>query len=197
MITARTERLSAAAIALALVLAIGAFSYGCAGQPHSDQSNDASSGETQVGWTGEEDCGLCHSDRADMASGGAMAAVHATNDCLTCHNDSTSLATAHEGATADSKMPKKLKDTDIESDTCLSCHGSWQKLAEKTSGLTVLTDEEGTTVNPHELPAAHVDEKLNCIDCHTVHEESDIAQKSEDSCISCHHKNVYACGTCH
>ncbi|NTW28892.1 MAG: hypothetical protein HGA39_05955 [Coriobacteriia bacterium] len=130
-----------------------------------------------------------------------LAATHASAGvkCMSCHTDEAALKSAHEGATGTSPMPMALKNTTVDQKTCLSsaCHNTTlAELAVKTTTSTVLKDTNGTVVNPHLAPTlnqAHIDAKMTCTDCHSVHAVKDPNQY----CISCHHKNVFECGTCH
>lgn len=128
-----------------------------------------------------------------------FASDHAANmglTCTDCHRDSPELAAAH--AKLDSgKEPRKLKKTAVESDTCLACHDQ-ESLAEQTTGSAVLSDENGTVVNPHELPGNPEHEQVSCTDCHRVHNpKKTVDTAAQQACTSCHHTGVYECGTCH
>ena len=91
-----------------------------------------------------------------MDDAACLAATHAAEGttCATCHTDESGLASAHENATPDEakKRATKLRSTTIDEAACLSCHGSYEELAAKTADLALLTDSEGTTVNPHAMP---------------------------------------------
>ena len=64
--------------------------------------------------------------------------------------------------------------------------------------LTALTDDKGTTVNPHERPAGekHDEENPATCDCHNNHSK-DLEKDAQKYCAQCHHRGVYECGTCH
>jgi Zn finger protein HypA/HybF involved in hydrogenase expression len=80
---------------------------------------------------------------------------------------------------------------------CFSSHEEVD-LPVLTSAVTVLTDSEGTTVNPHELPTNEKHADITCSSCHKMHNSiSDIPKKAKATCATCHHKDVYECGTCH
>ena len=96
----------------------------------------------------------------------------------------------------DYQVPKKLKKTDVSKEACLSCHDQ-AEVAAATADLTVLTDDNGLTVNPHELPGNSEHDKLVCAKCHTMHEEATPDENAADACASCHHAGVYECHTCH
>lgn len=72
------------------------------------------------------------------------------------------------------------------------------QLAAATASSEVLTDAEGTVVNPHDVPVNKSHDALVCIDCHKLHDaEPDPAKTAGKKCVSCHHDNVYECYTCH
>ncbi len=53
-----------------------------------------------------------------------LAAKHGLLDCAFCHDDEQALAAVHEGVTEKTKAPKALEQTEVDPETCLSCHGS-------------------------------------------------------------------------
>ena len=105
-------------------------------------------------------------------------------------------------------MPKKLKNTAVSEETCLTsgCH-SMDELVAATASSTVLTDSNGTVKNPHEMlidenHIANSNADLACSSCHKMHEENGaesqaVAESAQAKCTGCHHQNVYECGTCH
>lgn len=122
-----------------------------------------------------------------------------TMTCITCHNDEKGLAARHKSPDV-SKLEKldRLKKTGIDQEACFACHGSYEELAELTADCTLLTDKDGTTVNPHAAPdltAGHKD--MDCASCHRMHSTDDPAQNAGAYCVSCHHENIYECNTCH
>ena len=167
------------------------------------KENDASlnnnSDGTAVTWTVDADCSPCHElESHTFTDNMTLAGFHAAQsnaECITCHADELALETVHEGANGPSKA-KRLKQTEVTDGTCLSCHGSYEKLAVKTTGSTVLTDSEGKTVNPHDLPAGEGHSKITCASCHDGHSENN-TETYQKYCLSCHHADVYECDTCH
>ncbi len=115
---------------------------------------NASGDETAaVAWSLDADCAACHTDQQDsLADTSQAASNHAAVTCVTCHNDEAAMEKSHDGKTADSKMPKKLKRSKIDETACASCHSA-EDLKAATADLTVLTDGNGTTVNPHDIAA--------------------------------------------
>lgn len=165
---------------------------------------DQSSSEPLV-WSVDSDCAMCHSTEADSAqTAAAEYSLHASQPdvtCMTCHTDSAALEQVHaEYATG--TPPHQLMETDIANDTCLNtCHEpshNAEALKTATAGSIVLTDNEGTTVNPHDLPSNNDhDTSISCTSCHVMHGDKGTADASQIFCSSCHHENVYECGTCH
>ncbi|MEG0505562.1 MAG: cytochrome c3 family protein, partial [Raoultibacter sp.] len=126
-----------------------------------------------------------------------LASKHADLSCIQCHTDTSTLSTAHANATADGKMPKTLKATTVdEAVVCESCHNR-EEIAAITASSTVLTDENGTVVNPHALSASESHAEVTCTSCHKMHSSTDSAKSAQRACTSCHHTNVYECNTCH
>ena len=145
-------------------------------------------------------CTGCHAKATEaMQQAGFTGANHASMDCTTCHNDEAGLSAAHAN-NFDSKAASRvavLSKTSIDPETCFTCHGSMEELAEKTADCIVLTDNNGTVVNPHALPEGHFGDKVDCSSCHKMHSATDTATSASNSCIGCHHDSVYECGTCH
>lgn len=80
---------------------------------------------------------------------------------------------------------------------CMSCH-ALEDIQAATADSTVLTDTNGTVVNPHDLPAIDDHAGITCASCHKSHEVSESTEKSaKRTCASCHHADVYECYTCH
>lgn len=175
---------------------------GCGG------SGSSSGGTTQPPTAFEEwDCSTCHAAQAtttvtaNPAVDGVIAADHqklGRATCLQCHTDVAALTTLHgtSGAGTPPAVGDGLTATKVDEATCLGCHGSYDQLATATASSTVLTDRNGTTVNPHLAPsltASHVAAKMTCGSCHGSHATA----SAMDYCISCHHEGVFQCHTCH
>ena len=153
-------------------------------------------------WSMDIDCGVCHQDKqASTEDSSLRACTHATQagaTCITCHSDESTLSTVHQDATAEGPMPKKLKKTTVDAQTCQAsgCHDmSADEFKALTADVTELVDSNGTMVNPHEvmgLTAGHAD--IKCSDCHSEHKAD---AGAATTCISCHHAGVYECNTCH
>lgn len=103
---------------------------------------------------------------------------------------------AHQDASEDGKMPKKLKKTDVPSEACTSCHAENERI-EATANSVVCTDSKGTVANPHDLADNEEHGKIACSDCHRVHSADSLEETAKKECLSCHHADVYECHTCH
>ncbi|MEG0374585.1 MAG: cytochrome c3 family protein [Raoultibacter sp.] len=196
-------------IAIASVCAILTCGLAACGQPHAPESatdgnsKTADSAMNEVAWSPEIDCLTCHETQAaSIEDAGCPASLHADSACLDCHADEESLATVHKAkAGSDPSKLKTLKSTTIDEKVCVDCHGSWEELAAKTANVTVLTDSDGKTVNPHEVlttsNTAGQHDDITCVDCHKMHSDESIDITAPRSCQTCHHMDVYECGTCH
>lgn len=157
---------------------------------------DAENGSSgiEVAWSADMDCSMCHQAQHD-----SLTAAHVGQTCLDCHVDTSGLGAVHEGKTAEDKAPTRLKKTDVADAACEACHDSYAVLAEKTVDSTILTDSQGTVVNPHEArdlgPEEHLD--LTCAECHAEHGDQTVEEAAREVCLNCHHDDVYECGTCH
>ena len=117
-------------------------------------------------------------------------------DCASCHEDDEGLAAGHKKLNS-GKEATRLRKSSVSSDLCRSCHAD-ADLVKTTKGSVVLTDRNGTTVNPHDLPAGEGHDDLACVDCHKAHEEGmTVAESARTACESCRHAGVFECGTCH
>lgn len=136
-----------------------------------------------------------------MDDSACLAATHAAegSTCDTCHTDESGLTKAHENATPDEakKRATKLRSTTIDESACFSCHGSYDELAAKTADLALLTDTDGTTVNPHAIPENDDHADTDCASCHVMHTSEPAEESASEYCESCHHAGVYSCHTCH
>lgn len=158
----------------------------------------AGASEELLAWAEGMDCTGCHTNEKDsLENEDCTVSIHNLLGlaCTDCHADDA-LITVHEKVTADSKMPKKLKKSEVNTAICETCHDV-AELAKTTADSTVLTDEEGTTVNPHELPDVEEHANITCVSCHKMHSDKTVAKAASDTCTNCHHENVYECFTCH
>lgn len=155
----------------------------------------------QMDWSLDSDCSMCHDgETASMADATCPASTHEAQGatCATCHNDEAALTEAHASAEAGAATPSHLSSSDVSQEACLTCH-NMDDLAAATADLDVLTDTQGTTVNPHALPdnAEHAAE-ATCSSCHKMHEsDGDPQRDARRLCNDCHHEGVYECYTCH
>lgn len=154
------------------------------------------SSDTQTAWGEGLDCAACHTKVADTLNNDkCLASKHTAVECTTCHADAT-LADTHATVSADDRMPSSLRASAVDTALCEGCHEP-ETLAEKTVDCTVLTDDNGTMVNPHELPDVAEHAEVTCVSCHKMHSKTGVEKSASRACQSCHHTNVYECGTCH
>ena len=131
------------------------------------------------------------SDAAD-ASAAAEGPKHSANIL-----ELKTLEEVHEGITS-TKDPKKgrLYSTEVVDDTCLTCHPR-ETLIEATADCETLKDADGTVVNPHDIPSTEAhDSRIMCVTCHEMHSKED-SWAAYRTCTSCHHSEIWECGTCH
>lgn len=190
--------------ALAVVCLTSSLAFSaCAPKTVSPGSAEGGSGEVAgiaIEWSADSDCATCHADQGVSLSAETCGAyVHAQegSTCITCHGDEAVLSSAHEGVTTDSKMPTRLKKSQVSDDACLSCHAR-DEIVAAAADFTGLTDYQGRVGNPHDLPSTDGHNALECMDCHEMHiEGADLEQSAYDTCLSCHHSGEWECGTCH
>lgn len=155
-----------------------------------------------VDWTMDSDCSICHTTEAASATNTAcvQAVAHEAEDieCIQCHDQQTVLADAHAQVTYGSEAASKATVQSVSEATCISCHGDLAAMAEVTKDSTVLTDDKGTTVNPHQRPAGpkHDANPVTCTDCHNNHSQ-ELSKEAMKYCAQCHHRGTFECGTCH
>lgn len=198
MIGANKRRMVAATLAFVCIcITLSACSSEGKSDSAEGDTGSKSAGELAA-WTPDSDCVNCHVFEAESATDTACAySLHADVECITCHaNTDGSMAKAHERYET-AKQPAKLKRTEVTSGVCLSCHIETE-LKEATADVTALTDGNGTVVNPHDLPQTedHAD-AIACSSCHKMHLPESAIDTAPQACLSCHHDNVYECGTCH
>ena len=184
-----------------IVILVSVCLAGCAPQASTESSE--SSGEAEAATTiatgdfafsAEADCAVCHTVEGDSFSDSACAASnHAALTCTTCHSDVDGLASAHDGVAYGDKGAKRLKTTDVAESTCQAeaCHGSYETLAEQTSSSTLLTDSNGTVVNPHDLPENADHETVTCGSCHDMHASADCAETAKQALFRGNQMGIY------
>lgn len=167
-------------------------------------------------WSPDVDCAACHlGNAASLTQTGTLGAVHessgASMDCIACHADEVALSTLHASYTDEgAKVPARLRKTTVSDGSCAAsgCHDV-AELVQKTESSAVLTDSDGTVRNPHAMVSdplhglgGETGADIQCVSCHEVHKEGGadrqaMAETARDQCLSCHHADVYECGTCH
>jgi hypothetical protein len=150
-------------------------------------------------WSQNSDCTSCHVAEVQSGVSGSASiyALHTEEACITCHTDDGGvLADAHEEY-ATAEQPTKLEGTEVADATCVTCHDI-EEIKIATAGSTVLTDVNGTVVNPHDVPQTQEHgENIECATCHKMHTPDPIADVARQACVSCHHQGVYDCKSCH
>lgn len=166
--------------------------------PRAKSDAAATESITLTDWSPSTDCATCHSNEVSSeADTACTASKHASLSCADCHSDTEKLAKLHNGTSSDDRQPTRLKQTEVSSEVCLGCHDQ-SELAQKTASVTALTDSNGKTVNPHDLPATETHQAITCTNCHTMHsEQTDLDGDAKSYCTSCHHADVFECYTCH
>lgn len=200
-------------------MVVGVLGIGCMGA--SAFADDTQASEFSM----DLDCLACHQPEAGSAENadtllGYHGELGQSIDCVVCHDDEKGLAKAHEKMDS-GRTAKRLRHSDMTNDGCVSCHNQ-DDLAEATEGCTVLTDINGAVANPHDLPENDDHATILCVDCHEVHVDAAVPAEedeetedtvdgaaagdvflssadalAQETCLSCHHAEVYECGTCH
>lgn len=154
------------------------------------------------GWNMDIDCAGCHTKEAEKASDKkctqGVAHESAKLTCVSCHTDEEVLTEVHADVTADDKMPKKATVITVDPETCEGCHGDLETVAKLTADSEALKDDQGTVVNPHQIPEGerHSEMPATCTDCHNNH-STNLAKDAMKYCAQCHHRGRFECGTCH
>ena len=109
----------------------------------------------------------------DASNGAGLASWHGSHQgttCLDCHKAELSTQVAELGSQLSGNVSELGLSNRyyVDNDTCLSCHGSYDELAEKTSNLG--------DYNPHNSPHG----QINCNECHKGH------SAQVDTCGQCH-----------
>jgi hypothetical protein len=158
-------------------------------------SNDAVEDVFAAAWSPESDCLVCHAS----AEPNTLGTIHQElgTDCLVCHN-ADELTTIHAEHGDSGRTPTRLRYSKMADTTCLSsdCHTDRASLTTRTADV-LITDKNGLSMNPHDLPSSSEHEALRCASCHSMHEESDTFTVAQRECFGCHHQQVFECGTCH
>lgn len=185
-----------------------AFLFGAAGcspkaaeQSADGEENGAGQKEdmvlTDFSWSKDLDCDMCHTQEVETrVDEKCLASVHAVNACIDCHSDEAGLSDVHKDVdTVEDPEKGRLWKTSVDDATCIGCHESWEALAVTTAADTTLTDAQGLTVNPHQIPEGGDHDEIYCASCHVMHKNDPSVIRRQ--CVSCHHAEVWECGTCH
>lgn len=151
-----------------------------------------------VAWTEDADCASCHVSQAESAAKSLLLKAHPQLECVSCHDDAEKLEGLHAKATAKKAARLRvLRKTEVSTEMCKACHDT-DELAEETEDFEGVVDDEGTVVNPHDLPTtAREHAYIDCLKCHSAHSSDEYADQANEYCMGCHHDGVYECYTCH
>ncbi|MDR0514521.1 MAG: hypothetical protein LBG81_05100 [Coriobacteriaceae bacterium] len=199
--------------ALIILFTMGVFIAGCAPQQSGSTDGSSDKGATGSGksdadtpavvveWSPTVNCATCHeTEESSLTNTKSAAGIHKTEglECMDCHDDQAGLAKVHEKVEAGQATSKTLKKTKVKTETCTAsgCHDNDAERIAATATFTGLTDTNGTTKNPHDLPQGDGHKSLSCSTCHQGH-KTFVAEEVIDECYTCHHAQVFECGTCH
>ncbi|MDR2957586.1 MAG: cytochrome c3 family protein [Coriobacteriales bacterium] len=195
--------------AMVLMMTVILAMIGCAprvAEPKQPGTGDPGNGPTvDLGvWTIDKDCTSCHATAvASITNTGTATAIHYAEpgvSCVTCHIDTGGALTTGHANYASAAEPTRLKKSNVSNSTCLTsgCHVKTELIA-ATASVTILTDSDGTTVNPHDVSDSDShNEGVTCAACHKVHSPtSQVESNANTLCVSCHHEHVFECNTCH
>lgn len=187
-----------------IISLVASLSVACAPRQATEGLRESGATEpvdaSQAAWTPESDCLSCHTSELESGNDPACTySIHVAQgaSCMHCHTDADGKLEEAHADYAVNKVPTKLRYTDVEEEACLSCHDK-EGIKAATVDSVVLTDENGTAVNPHDLPVVGDHDKNNpCSSCHQMHKPTSLEEDAKQACSSCHHMNVFECGTCH
>jgi predicted CXXCH cytochrome family protein len=120
--------------------------------------------------------------------------------------DATSGATSEEASGTESAAPEAVSSASTEESAvkdaayCLKCHGSFEKLLERTKDYVTEWDEKA---NPHQYVPHNSTKVAECSECHDPHpipfkKVEDARKPNVDYCYSCHHaQTLVNCKECH
>lgn len=165
-----------------------------------NQSENSVSDDSVFNWSKESDCGTCHlRDVESFTDSACLAAEHPdlASNCFLCHNQENELEAVHEKVEmGDEKKKDTLKKTSVSEEICLSCHQQ-EDCVTATATSEVLTDKNGLTINPHDLPDVEDHAAISCSSCHKFHSQNEVSETTPKVCKNCHHADIYECNTCH
>lgn len=195
----------------------------CSALCHTRQVETLSNEECQISASHAAfPCLACHTDIEGMEKGHDGVTTDDTagpkrlkksevpsSACLSCHQVSDGIVS--EGAWAQAQEDNGAIEKDSVAEATVDLPADDEADSEETSEIpaipaysatatadvTVLTDENGTTVNPHDLPVNKSHDTIVCATCHTMHDDAPLEETAAEACTKCHHDNVYECFTCH
>lgn len=183
----------------------------CTASCHSMQA-ETMAGETAQGAQahGKLPCTSCHVDEEGLIQGHAKVTVNdikspkrlkksevASETCLACHQATDGVVPSQAWAAEEGAGDSGSDVTDIKGEEATEKAGASAYSSSTTTNIDYLTDINGTTVNPHELPINKSHATIGCATCHALHDDAPLEETAAKACTKCHHDNVYECFTCH
>ena len=106
------------------------------------------------------------------------------------------------GKTAGSQPPSTSTENGNTAAQCLTCHGSFEKLASAPPSYVAPSGEK---INPHRYVPHDLKDIPDCVSCHKPHSATPTADEiaalpkpNVKTCFECHHKQNFApCKSCH
>jgi len=174
---------------------------GCAPSDAKGQSpapDDEATSTQDFTWSTDAHCAVCHVTEDDsLADATSTSSFHPSLACTDCHADEGALAVVHLDVPQGTAILDRLTSTAVEEAFCLTCHGGYAALSEVTAASEILTDANGTTIDPHAALPYSDSHTFTCDSCHKFHTSDEIETTARKVCTSCHHAEVYECHTCH
>ncbi|MGD0274645.1 MAG: cytochrome c3 family protein [Syntrophales bacterium] len=183
--------LSMAALILFALLLADNSKCSAASKPAQDKKNpNTAQTDANKPFSKDTNCAACHESYVDsMKNDKMLMSKHAvmTKDCFFCHKEAQ-LVTAHEKVT---KAPGKVfRQRKYPNDICLTCHGTYDSLVEKTKNSTAFKTVDNKLINPHDTHVGRVE----CFNCHKMHKD----RPPIEYCYGCHHaRQLNNCKDCH
>ena len=136
-------------------------------------------------------CLTCHAVTDGVVSEGAWALAEGEADEASEAVVEADTEAQVEDATSKPEASEEAEETETKAPAIPAYSAS------ATADVTWLTDENGTTVNPHDLPVNKSHDTVTCATCHSMHDDATLEETAVKACKQCHHDNIYECFTCH
>jgi len=197
---AKTKRLLIVAVFALLMVTLLAI-VGCAPKVNTPvQGGGDTAGTTDIEWSMDVDCAICHTKEASSMTDTATAsAAHENIACTTCHKDTDGKLTTVHSDISGKEPPTRAGVTRAYISQSCRCHRQ-DALVQATADSTVIEQFAGVQVNPHALPEAEAHQAIVCSSCHKLHDPlSGFDADIEKLCVGCHHDRIFdqPCSNCH